>query len=73
MVPKFANQLPIRNVGRTCNGSGNVWNWESWSRCTGTLENTAPHKIRCDDCFLNFAALGKNVKKQQEVSDLNQD
>ena len=23
MVPKFANQLPIRNVGRTCNGSGN--------------------------------------------------
>ena len=52
MVPKFANQLPIRNVGRTCNGSGNVWNWESRSRCTGTLENTAPHKICCDNFFL---------------------
>ena len=52
MAPKFANQLPIRNVGRTCNGSGNVWNWESRSRCTGTLENTAPHKIRCDIFFL---------------------
>ena len=51
MAPKFANQLPIRNVGRTCNGSGNVWNWESRSRCTGTLENTAPHKIRCDNFF----------------------
>ena len=49
---KFANQLPIRNVGRTCNGSGNVWNWESRSRCTGTLENTAPHKIHCDNLFL---------------------
>ena len=24
MAPKFANQLPIRNIGRTCNGSGNV-------------------------------------------------
>ena len=34
MAPKFANQLPIRNVGRTCKGSGNVWNWESRSRCT---------------------------------------
>ena len=56
MAPKFANQLPIRNVGRTCNGSGNVWNWESRSRCTGTLENTVPHKIRCDNFFLNFAA-----------------
>ena len=56
MVPKFANQLPIRNVGRTCNGSGNVWNWESRSRCTGTLENTAPHKILCDNFFYNFAA-----------------
>ena len=55
MAPKFANQLPIRNVGRTCNGSGNVWNWESRSRCAGTLENTAPHKIRCDNFFLNFA------------------
>ena len=52
MAPKFANQLPIRNVGRTCNGSGNVWNWESRSRCTGTLDNTAPHKIRCDNFFL---------------------
>ena len=50
MAPKFANQLPIRNVGRTCNGSGNVWNWESRSRCTGTLVNTAPHKRH------NFAA-----------------
>ena len=48
MGPKFANQLPIRNVGRTCNGSGNVWNWESRSRCTGTLENAAPPKILCD-------------------------
>ena len=48
MAPKFANQLPIRNVGRTCNGSGNVWNWELRSWCTGTLENTPPHKIRCD-------------------------
>ena len=56
MAPKFANQLPIRNVGRTCNGSGNVWNWESRSRCTGTLQNTAPHKIRCDNLFFNFAA-----------------
>ena len=56
MVPKFANQLPIRNVGRTCNGSGNFWNWESRSRCTEALENTAPHKIRCDNLFLNFAA-----------------
>ena len=56
MAPKFANQLPIRNVGRTCNGSGNVWNWESRSRCTGTLENTAPHKIHCDNFFFNFAA-----------------
>ena len=56
MGPKFANQLQIRNVGRMCNGSGNVWNWESRSRCTGTLENTAPHKIRCDNFFLNFAA-----------------
>ena len=52
MAPKFANQLPIRNVGRTCNGSGNVWNWESRSRRTGTLENTAPHKIHCDNFFL---------------------
>ena len=51
MAPKFVNQFPIRNVGRTCNGSGNVWNWESRSRCTGTLENTAPHKIRCDNFF----------------------
>ena len=41
----------IRNVGRTCNGSRNVWNWESQSQCTGTLENTAPHKICCDNCF----------------------
>ena len=56
MGPKFANQLLIRNVGPTCKGSGNVWNWESRSRCTGTLENTAPHKIRCDNFFLNFAA-----------------
>ena len=56
MAPKFANQLPIRNVGRTCNGSRNVWNWESQSRCMGTLENTLPHKIRCDNFFLNFAA-----------------
>ena len=56
MAPKFANQLPIRNVGRTCNGSGNVWNWESRYRCTGKLENTAPHKIRCDNFFLNFVA-----------------
>ena len=55
MAPKFANQLPIRNVGRTCN-SGNVWNWESQSRCTEALENTAPHKIRCDNLFFNFAA-----------------
>ena len=55
MALKFANQLPIRNVGRTCNGSGDVWNWESRSRCTGTLENTAPHKILCDN-FFNFAA-----------------
>ena len=45
MAPKFANQLPIRNVGRTCNSSGNVWNWESWFRCTGTLENTAAWRI----------------------------
>ena len=51
MALKFANQLPIRNVGRTCNGSGNVWNWESRSRCIGTLENTAPHKIHCDNFF----------------------
>ena len=56
MAPKFANQLPIRNVGRTCNDSGNVWNWESRSRCTGTLENTAPHKIRCNIYIFNFAA-----------------
>ena len=56
MAPKFANQLPIRNVGRTCNGSGNVWNWESRSRCMGTLENTAPHKIHCDNFFFYFAA-----------------
>ena len=52
MEPKFANQSPIRNVGRTCNGGGNVWNWESRSRCTGKLENTAPHKIRCESFFL---------------------
>ena len=52
MAPKFANQLPIRNVGRTCNDSGNDWNWESRSRCTGTLENTAPQKIRCDNFVL---------------------
>ena len=51
MAPKFASQLLIRNVGRTCNGSGHVWNWESRSRCTGTLENAAPHKIRCDNLF----------------------
>ena len=56
MAPKFANQLPIRNVGRTCNGSGDVWNWESRSRCTGTLENTALQKIRCDNFFFLFAA-----------------
>ena len=55
MVPKFANQLPIRNAGRTCNGSGNVWNWESQSRCTRTVKNTAPHKIRCDILFLIFS------------------
>ena len=54
MAPKFAKQLPIRNVGRTCNGSGDVWNWESRSRCTGTLENTAPQKIRCDNLFFNL-------------------
>ena len=52
MAPKFANQLPIRNVGSTCNGSGNVWNWESRSWCMGTLEYTAPHKIHCDNFFL---------------------
>ena len=52
VAPKFANQLPIRNVGRTCNGSGDFWNWESRSRCMGTQENTAPHKIRCDIFFL---------------------
>ena len=57
MAPKFANQLPVRNVGRTCNGSGNVWNWESRSWCTGTLENTAPHKIRCDN-FFKFCIYG---------------
>ena len=51
IAPKFVNQLPLRNVGRTCNGSGNVWNWESRSRCTGTLENAAPHKIRCGIFF----------------------
>ena len=55
MAPKFANQLPIRNVGRTCNGSGNVWSSESRLRCTGTLENTAPHKIRCDIFFLFYS------------------
>ena len=49
---KIREQLPIRNVGRACNGSGNFWNWESRSRCTGTLENTAPHKIRCNIFFL---------------------
>ena len=49
MAPKFANQLPIRNVGCTCNGSGKVWYWESQSQCMGTLENTVPHKIRCDN------------------------
>ena len=52
MALKFANQLPIRNVGRTYNGSGNDWNWKSRSRCTGTLENTAPKKIRCDNFVL---------------------
>ena len=51
------NQLPIRNVGRTCNGSGNVWNWESRSRCMGTLENTAPHKIHCDNFFFKFCSV----------------
>ena len=51
-APKFASQLLIRNVGRTRNGSGNVWNWESQSRCMGTLENAAPHKIRCDNFFI---------------------
>ena len=56
MMPKSANQLPIRNVGRTCNGNGNVWNWESRSRCTGTLENTVPLKIRCDN-FLKFCSV----------------
>ena len=55
MAPKFSKQLPIRNVGRTCNGSRNVCNWESRSRCTGTLENIAPHKIRCD-IFFYFVA-----------------
>ena len=35
MAPNFARQLLIINVGRTCNGSGNVWNWESRSRDTG--------------------------------------
>ena len=49
MAPKFANQLLIRNVGRTCNRTGSVWHWESRSRCTGTLENTTP---RCDNFFL---------------------
>ena len=52
MMPKSVNQLPIRNVGRTGNGSGNVWNWELRSRWTGTLEKTMPHKIRCDNFFL---------------------
>ena len=51
MAPKFANQLPIRNVGRTCNSSENASNWESWCRCKGTPENAAPHKIRCDNFF----------------------
>ena len=65
MAPKFANQLPTRNVGRTCNGSGNVWNWESRSRCTEALENTAPHKIGCDNLFLNFAAWTKPLRETQ--------
>ena len=51
MAPKFANQLPIRNVGSTYKHNGNVWNCEMWSRCTETLENAAPHKIRCDIVF----------------------
>ena len=59
MASKFANQLPIRNVGRTCNGSGNVWNWESRSRFTGTLENAAPYKIRCD--FFSFFLCREDV------------
>ena len=54
VAPLFTNQLPIRNVERTCNGSRNVWNSES--RCTGTLENAAPHKICCDNFWLYFAA-----------------
>ena len=52
MAPKFTSQLAIRNVGHTCNGSGNVRNWEPRSRCTGTLENTVPHEICCDIFFL---------------------
>ena len=44
MAPKFANQLPIRNVGRMCNDRGNVWNWESRFRCMGTLKTL--HLIR---------------------------
>ena len=59
IAPKFASQLLIRNVGRACNGSGNIWNWESRSRCPGTLQNAVPHKIRCAIFFnmlLNFAA-----------------
>ena len=56
MASKFANQLLIGNVGRTCNGSGNVWNWKSRSRCTRTLENVAPHKIRCDIFSYYFAS-----------------
>ena len=57
MAPKFSNHLPNGNVGRTCSGSGNVWNWESRSRCMGTLENTEPHKIRCDIFFFKFCSV----------------
>ena len=51
MVPKFARQLLIRKVACLCNYSRNVWNWESWSRCTRTLENATPYKIYCDNFF----------------------
>ena len=80
MAPKFANQLPIRNVGCTCNSSGNVLNWESQSRCMGTLENTAPHKIHCDNFFFKFCSVemlcmqfASKPPRETEMSCENQD
>ena len=45
------------NVGRTCNGSGDVWNWEPRSRCREHWKRLIRFAVTSNNIFLKFMLL----------------